>query len=105
MFFNPDISKQDQKVASLRKPVKTFNPVIFFNNIPVACCSRHKDLAMELDEKLNFGHYINENIAKARKGISVIKKLYNFLPLRVQLFIIRLWLFYLWPIKQWFILQ
>ena len=65
MFFNPDISKQDQKVASLRKPVKTFNPVIFFNNIPVACCSRHKDLAMELDEKLNFGHYINENIAKA----------------------------------------
>ena len=40
---------------------------------------------MYLDEKLNFGHHITEKIAKANKGIGVIKKLHNVLPRRALL--------------------
>ena len=44
-----------------------------------------KHLGMNLDEKLNFGHHITEKIAKANKGIGVIKKLHNVLPRRALL--------------------
>ena len=30
---------------------------------------------MQLDEKLNFNHHINEKIAKANKGTGIIRKL------------------------------
>ena len=35
---------------------------------------------MHLDEKLNFNHHINEKIAKASKGIGLIRKLAHVLP-------------------------
>ena len=84
-LFNPDISKQTQEVIFSRKAVKASHPAVFFNDIPVARCSTHKHLGMYLDEKLNFGHHITEKIAKANKGIGVIKKLHNVLPRRALL--------------------
>ena len=51
----------------------------FFNDIPVAHCLTHKHLGMYLDEKLNFGHYITEKIAKANKGIAVFNKYHKML--------------------------
>ena len=85
MSFNPDISKQAQEVIFSRKAVKASHPAVFFNDIPVARCLTHKHLGMYLDEKLNFGHHITEKIAKANKGIGVIKKLHNVLPRRALL--------------------
>ena len=82
MSFNPDISKQAQEVIFSRKAVKASHPAVFFNDIPVACCSTYKHLGMYLNEKLNFGHQITEKIVKASKGIGVIKKLHGFLPHR-----------------------
>ena len=35
---------------------------------------------MQLDEKLNFNHHINEKIAKANKGTGIIRKLVHVLP-------------------------
>ena len=56
-----------------------------YNDIPVARCSIHKHLGMDLDEKLNFGHHITEKIAKTNKGIRFIKKLHNVLLRRALL--------------------
>ena len=40
---------------------------------------------MYLDEKLNFGYHITKKIAKANKGIGIIKKLHNVFPHRAVL--------------------
>ena len=84
-LFNPDISNQTQEVIFSRKAVKASKPAVFFNDIPVTCFSIYKHLGMFLDEKLNFDHHITEKIAKANKGIGVIKKLHNVLPCRALL--------------------
>ena len=39
-----------------------------------------KNLGMHLDEKLNFNTHIKEKIAKANKGIGIIRKLAHVLP-------------------------
>ena len=44
---------------------------------------------MNLVEKLDFGHHITEKVAKANKGIGVIKKLHNVLPRTALLTIYR----------------
>ena len=85
MSFNRDISKQAQEVIFSREAVKAFHPTAFFNDIPVARCSTHKQLRMYLNEKLNFGHHITKKIEKANKGIGVIKKLHNVHPRRALL--------------------
>ena len=76
---------QGQEVIFSRKVVKASHPAVFFNDIPVACCSTQKHLGIYLDEKLNFGHHITEKIAKANKDIGVFKKLHNILPFRALL--------------------
>ena len=41
------------------------NSAVFFNDIPVACCSMHINIRyMYLDEKLNFDHHIREHWQK-----------------------------------------
>ena len=83
--FNPDISKQAHENIFSRKAVKAFHLAVSFNNIPVAHCATHKHLGMYLDEKLHFDHHITEKLAKANKGIGVIKKLHNILSPRALL--------------------
>ena len=84
MIFNPDLTKQSQEVIFSRKSVKPFHPQVFFNEVPVERSVSQKHLSLHLDQKLDFSKDINE-ISKAQKGISVIKKLYNILPRNVLL--------------------
>ena len=56
------------------------NHPIFFNERPVAHTSCQTCLGMQLDEKLNFNTHIKEKIAKANKGIGIIRKLAHLLP-------------------------
>ena len=80
MLFNPDVTKQAQEVIFSRKSKKTDHPVVYFNNAPVAKASCQKHLGMHLDEKLSFNTHIKEKIAKANKGIGIIRKLAYYLP-------------------------
>ena len=80
MSFNPDVSKQAQEVVFSRKYLKLAHPPVLFNNVPVKRSSIQKHLGIHLDEKLNFSHYVKEEITKANKAIGVIKKFSNILP-------------------------
>ena len=83
--FNPDLSKQAQKIVFSRKNHKLSHPKVNFNNSTVvqSTCQRH--LGLYLDEKLNFWHHIKEKISKAYRVIAVIKKLQNTLPRQLLL--------------------
>ena len=80
MIFNPDLSKQAQKVIFSRKTYKINHPITTFNTIPVAHTPYQKYLGLYLDEKLNFNHHINVKISKAKKGIGIIERLSHILP-------------------------
>ena len=80
MLFNPDITKQAQEVIFSRKHIKIDHPIVYFNEAPVAHTTCQKHLGMHLDKKLNFNHHLEEKIAKANKGIGLIRKLAHILP-------------------------
>ena len=67
MLFNPDLTKKAQEVILSRKNIKADDPIVYFNEAPVAHTTCQKHLGMYLGEKLNFNHHINEKIAKANK--------------------------------------
>ena len=75
MIFNPDLSKQAQKVIFSRKTNKISHPTTNFTTIPVACTSCQKHLGLYLDEKLKFSQHINMKTSKANNRIRVIKSL------------------------------
>ena len=75
MSLNPDISKQAQELIFSRKAVKESHPVVFFNDVPVARCSTHKHLSMDLDEKLNFGHHLTEKNCKSQQKYKCYQKI------------------------------
>ena len=77
MAFNPDVSKQAQKVIFSRKQTKSVHSDPVFNNTSVHQNHYQKHLGVYLHMKLNFKLHIKENISKAMKGIGVIKKLSN----------------------------
>ena len=56
MSFNPDVSKQAQKVIFSKITQKLFHPTFLFNNIPLQHSAVH--LGVYLDEKLNFNTHI-----------------------------------------------
>ena len=66
MSFNPAVTKQAQEVFFSHKSQKVTHSTV-------------------LDEKLDFIHHIKENIFKANKGVSVIKKLNNIVPRKALL--------------------
>ena len=80
MSFNPDVSKQAQKVIFSRK--KNFNnhPATFYNNLPINRKSTQKRLGLFLDEKLNFSEHINKKLKKVTKIINLLRKLNLTLP-------------------------
>ena len=80
MIFNPDITKQAKEVIFSRKNTKIDHPTVFFNEVPVAHTPCQKHLGMHSDEKLNFQTHIKEKIAKANKGIGIIRKLAKVQP-------------------------
>ena len=89
MSFNPDPNKQATEVVFSRKRQTVVHPTLFFNQIPVVVEPLQKHLGLILDKKLNFDHHLNEKISKAMKGISLIKRLYYYLPRKSLLTIYR----------------
>ena len=73
MSFNPNISKQAREITFSKKNIDVFHPPLYFNKTPAVVCSYQKHLGVFLDKKLNFQHYVKKKIAKASKGIGVIK--------------------------------
>ena len=58
MSFNPEVTKQAQKVVFSRKSQKVTHPTVYFNNSPVTRISIQKRLGIHLDETLNFIYQI-----------------------------------------------
>ena len=89
MIFNPDLSKQAQKVIFSRKTNKISHPTTNFTTIPVACTSCQKHLGLYLDEKLKFSQHINIKLQKqtieleSLKGFHIFSKKvhYNYLQI------------------------
>ena len=71
MIFNPDLSKQAQKLIFRRKIKKLLNPILLFNNIPLSNSLFQKHLGLTLDIKLNF----SEHIKKYYQKIHITKKI------------------------------
>ena len=69
-----------KEVIFSHKNTKTDHTTVFFNEVPVAHTPYQKHLRMHLDENLNFQTHIKEKIAKANKGIRIIRKLAHALP-------------------------
>ena len=84
MSFNPDPTKLAEEVLFSSKNLSPDHPPIYFNNTEVKRVNDHKHLGLVLDSKLSFTKHINEKIVTAWKGISVIKHLAPYLPLKSQ---------------------
>ena len=83
-MFSPDLTNQAQEVIYYRK-TEIFSSPNFFNEVPLKRSVSQKHLGLHLDQKLDFIKHINDKISKVQKGISVVKKLYIFLPRNVLL--------------------
>ena len=81
MSFNPDPTKPAEEILFSHKRKPIAHPPLFFNGIQVKRVNEHKHLGLILDPLLNFAAHFKEKIAKARKGIGIIKHLRSYLPL------------------------
>ena len=77
MSFNPEVTKQAQKVVFSCKSQKVTYPTVYFNNSPVTRSSSQTHLDIPLDEKLNFIHHIKEKTSKANKEMLYQKSSIN----------------------------
>ena len=75
MIFNPDLSKQAQKVTISRKNKKLLYPTLLFNNIPLRHSLFQKHLGLILDAKLNFSEHIK---LLPKKLIKIFRKTKSF---------------------------
>ena len=78
--FNPDPSKQAQKVIFSRKSKKSNHLPLAFNNNYVSQTYSQKLLGVILDFKLTFGEHFNNVLAKVNKAVGLLRKLRNILP-------------------------
>ena len=83
MVFSPDISKQAIEVIFSCKDKKPDHPDLSFNGVPVARKAFTKHLGVFLDSRLNFSKHINEKVAVATKGLSLLKFLSSFVDRNV----------------------
>ena len=79
MSFNPDTSKKSQEVIFSRKIQKTFHPSIYFISKSVKQVPSQKQLALILDNILNFQEYLRNILNKVNKTIGLLRKLQNIL--------------------------
>ena len=82
MSFNPDPTKPAEEILFSHKRPRP-HPPLFFNGIEVKRVTEHKHLGLILDPLLNFAAHFKEKIAKARKGIGMIKQLRQYLATNV----------------------
>ena len=80
MTFNPDPTKQAAQSVFSKKRVSQNQPLIFSQDTPVTIVDEHKHLGLLMDKKMNFSSHIREIIAKANKGVGMIKYLSRYLP-------------------------
>ena len=73
MNFNPDPTKQAQKVIFSRKKTKKIHTKIFFNNIPVSKADSQKHLGLHLDSKLSFDNHIKSILTKVNRTIDLLR--------------------------------
>ena len=83
MSFNPDPTKPAEEILFSHKRNPVVHPPLYFNGVEVKRVSEHKHLGLVLDPLLNFAAHFKEKIAKARKGIGLIKHLRSYLPTNV----------------------
>ena len=82
MSFNPDPTKPAEEIIFSHKRHPIDHPPIYFNNIEVKQVKEHKHLGLILDSKLTFESHVNEKLAKARKGIGIIKYISAYVPIK-----------------------
>ena len=82
MLFNPDHSKPAQEVLFSGKRQVQTHPVLIMSNIQVERLPYRKHLDIILDNKLDFKQHIDNTISKVNKGISIIRKFGQSLPLK-----------------------
>ena len=75
MSFNPDLTKQVIVLLFPRKRSREPRPPLYFNDQIVASANDYKNLGIVLDCKSTFAKHTREIIAKARKGIGLIRHL------------------------------
>ena len=67
MAFNPDPNKQATEVFFSRKWKPVSQRALYFKIALLPTAPFEKHLGLFLDEKLTFGHHLNEKISKANK--------------------------------------
>ena len=75
MVFNPDSTKQAQKVIFCRKSHSLKHPDLYFNGTVVERVKIQKHLGLKLDEKLNFKEHLKDKFVIVNKGIGMLKEL------------------------------
>ena len=85
MSFNPDPSKQAQKVLFSNKATKTNHPNIKFNGNIVQKSANQKYLGLILDGKLTFNDHIISKLTTVNKLTSTLMKLHHYMPRHVTL--------------------
>ena len=83
MSFNPDPTKPAEEILFSQKRLPQEHPPLYFNGTEVKRVSEHKHLGFIFDPKLNCAAHFKEKIAKARKGIGMIKQLREYLPTNI----------------------
>ena len=79
-IFNPDLSKQAQKLIFNIKLKKLLHPTLLFNNIPLSNSVFQKPLGLTLEIKLNFWEHIKIITKKKGKTMGLLRKFQQVLP-------------------------
>ena len=75
MGFNPDSSKQAQKIKFSRETWSHHtHPNVYFNIIPVSSTSVHNYLGMLLDDKLSYEHHLKFVLKKVNKAVYLLRE-------------------------------
>ena len=80
MIFNPDPTKQAQKIIFSRKTSQRHHPGLMFNNSIVNITSTHKHLGMIFDLKLSFDEHLKSVLKKISKTVGLLRKFQGILP-------------------------
>ena len=81
MVYNSDPTKQTQEVIFSRKSHSTKHPDLHFKILVVEKVKTQKNLGLKLDKILSLREHLKDKFAIANKGIGMLKKLSNYLPL------------------------
>ena len=75
MSFNPDSSKQAQKIKFSREKWSHHTHLnVYFNIIPVSSTSVHNYLGILLDDKLSYEHNLKFVLKKVSKAVNLLRE-------------------------------